>query len=410
MRWLGILFVFILILIFLGPMAGYFFIKEYPYGLYSNWIEGREWNKYYQIPTYSTLYLRPTALEEAPLYREDYPQLWKSFPLRNSLVPLPTRHPLFLTLPLIEFEHKGPEPVVGMSFLSSDSREISRLYNLPMSLGKDYSLGQELFKLPFVRNRIMKLDPETVWKEAFTHIIDVRPKSIDEMIHDLYILHIRSQLLPEGTIKYSLLENDKALIELSSSDKDYVAELILSQHNGSIYSYALKTAKNNQESLKLRAKFLKTISFSPIDPDLGTMLYTEFKHLNFSRQIDQEGLLYLFSAWSQDLNKVDILKEMIFYLERGKKNGQQLKTLYQYAFMKYGKTFTTRNIFSDSDDPELIIQRKIEIENIQRRHAAERELTKKAAPIELTPNERMKMNLRKAKEIGPAQKKDMTVF
>jgi hypothetical protein len=177
---------------------------------------------------------------------------------------------------------------------------------------------------------------------------------------------------------------------------------------GSLFSYVLRTEKNNEESRKLRSKFLNTITFSPTDTDMSRILYTEFKQLNFSRQVDQEGMLYLFSAWSQDPSNVDILKEMIFYLERGSQYQKHLSTFYKYSYSKYGKTFTTRDVFIDQDDNEIALQRKIELEAIGKGQAVVREKVIEAAP-ELTPDERMNMYLKKAKE-APVQKKDeMTI-
>lgn len=83
-------------------------------------------------------------------------------------------------------------------------------------------------------------------------------------------------------------------------------------------------------------------------------------------------MLYLFSAWTQEVESQELLKEIIFYLERGRNTGKQLKTMYKYALKKYGKTFTTRNIFTESDDPELALSRKIEIEEIESRERAKR--------------------------------------
>src|SRR5690606_23924112 len=120
---------------------------------------------------------------------------------------------------------------------------------------------------------------------------------------------------PNGTLRYGLLQDDKAVIEIASKDLDYIVEIIMNYDRGNIYSYILKTEKNKDESRKLRSKFLESITFAPADPAMGKFLYTEFKQLNFARQVDQEGMLFLFSAWSQEMEKVDLLKEMIFYLE-----------------------------------------------------------------------------------------------
>jgi hypothetical protein len=407
MRWL----VSLLLLMGLVVFAGYIFVKGYPYRLYSNWVKGEEWNRYYRIENYSELYLRPVEGEPLASYKEEYEQLWRSFPLRNSSVPLPTRHPLFNTVPFLELPQGKSGPHLGMIITDSNKRELTRIFTRPTSLLSDYSLGQDLFKLPFVRNRIMKYNIDELWKAIFSRAIEVNSKDMDEMIFDLYILHIRSKILPRETIRYGLIDKDKALIELKSSNKDYRVEMILAQQNGALFSYVLRTEINNPESVKLRSKFLSSISFSNIDPALGRVLYTEFKQLNFSRQIDQEGMLYLFSAWTQEIEKPELLKEMIFYLERGRnlKTMEQLKKLYAYAFRKYGKTFTTRNIFSESDDPELILQRKIEIENIEKRLEADRTKAKLPEAPELTPDERMNMYLKKVKETKPQDKNEMTI-
>ena len=405
MRWL----VGLLLTISLVVLIGYIFLKGYPYKLYSNWANGKNWNRYYQISDYRSSLLAPIPVTEIPPYKEDYAQLWKDFPLRNTLTPLPVRHPLFQTVPILEALPDNPSPRVGMIFLSSNGRELSRIFTLPTSLYKDYSQGQDLFKLPFVRNRILKYEADKIWSDIFTYKIDIKSKSMDEMVYDLYLLHLRSKVIPKNTLRYGLINDGKAaLIELASPDKDFILELVLNFRNGSIYSYALRTQKNNEDSKKLRAKFLSAIAFTPMDAAVGKILYTEFKQLNFARQVDQEGMLYLFSAWSQDVNNVELLREMIFYLERGRNNSQQLKALYAYSLKKFGKTFTSKKDFTDSDDPNLVLQRKIEIENIEKKQAADRERAKAPTEADLTPDEKMNIYLKKAKE-GPSSGKDMTI-
>jgi hypothetical protein len=406
MRWLLAL----LLTMGLSLVGGYILLKGYPYRLYSRWLQGQEWNKYYTIEKFRPLLLKSEALEKIESYNEDYVQLWKVFPIRNSLIPLPTRHPLFLTVPIIERKDKHSELHLGMTILSSTGREISRIYTLPTNHYRDYTIGQELFKLPFVRNRILKHNQQQVWRDVFSREIKVESKSLDEMIYDLYILHVRSELLPEETVRYGLIKDGKqVMIELLSRDKDYSVELVLTQDNGTIYSYVIVTEKRNEESQKLRTKFLSSVNFSPIDDAMANLIYKEFKHLNFSRQVDQEGMLYLFSAWSQNLQKVDYFKEMIFYLERGVRNTASLRVLYEFSFKHYGKTFTTRNTFDPHEDPEMALQRKIEIEEMQTRKKAEQSELKAAVAPALTPDEKMDMYLKKVKEEKARKKDDMTI-
>lgn len=406
MRWLALIF-----LLMAGTLwSAYQYGKQYPFQKYSAWINGRDYGLYYQISDYRPLYLSPTGVEEIPPYLEDYEQLWREFPISNSLVPLPTRHPLFQSIPIIENRGTNLPPQLGMIIQDPKGREISRVYSLETGLYRDYSQGQELFKLPYVRNRLLGKTLNELWTDIFSYQILPGSKPIDSMIYDLYILHLRSKILPKDTIRYGLIQGGKqALIELASPDKDYIIELILSQQNGHIFSYLIKTEKDNSESRKLRSKFLESITFSPMDEALSRLLYTEFKQLHYARQIDQEGMLYLFSSWSQRPDNVDLLKEMIYYLERGDNTKKQLRALYNYAFKKYGKTFTSRKDLADGEDPGLDLQRKIEIEERENREAAEANRGK-APPIpELTPEEKMNIYLKKAKEEKPQSSEDMTV-
>lgn len=402
----GMTVVIILVGLVLGAAA--WMVWRYPGSLYSKWTRGEGYNRYYEIENFRPLLLRPVSLEAIPDYKEEYPELWKDFPLRSTMLPLPVRHPFFVTVPILDFDKKGKSVNLGISFLGPSGRENSRIYALPSGVQKDYTTGTELFKLPYVKNRLVGHSQEEVWKDVFTKEIIPETKTLDEMIYDLYLIYIRSKLLPKEAVRYGMIpKTPKAIIEMESKDKDYIMELVMIQDRGSVYSYVVRTEKNNEESRKLRSKFLNTITFSPTDTAMSRIIYTEFKQLNFTRQVDQEGNLYLFSAWSQDTSNEELVKEMIFYLERGSRYYKHLSSFYKYALAKYGKTFTTRDVFTENDEPEIALQRKIELEAIGKR----RDLKDNAVDttVELTPEERMNEYLKKAKQ-APAQTKDeMTI-
>ena len=391
-------------------VGGYLYVVDFPYYKYSRWINGTSKDRYYEIPEFRAIYLNSPALDEIPPYQEDYVQLWKEFPLRNSLIPMPTRHPMFQTVPIVETNGKNGTPHFGIILEDPKGRELSRVYTLPNRLYQDHGQGQELFKLPYVRNRILNKKLDIIWKDIFSFKIDVKDKSVDEMIYDLYIVHLRSKILPKETVRYGLIKDGKqALIELTSKDKDYKVELIMTMDSGSIFSYVLKTEINSSESVKLRSKFLETITFSPIDDTIGRFLYTEFKQLNFARQIDQEGMLYLFAAWSQNPDSVELLKEMIFYLERGQNTKKQLKAFHNYSFKRYRKTYTTRNDVDSQDNPEIILQRNIELEERQNKKNADVLSNQRPEMPELTSDEKMKLNLKKVKKEKAKEAEDMTI-
>jgi hypothetical protein len=405
MRWLLLLIMLIISSVF----GAYIFLKGQPYRLYSQWVRGEAWDFYYRIPNYRPFFLAPEQPDPIPPYKEDYLQLWKDFSIGHSRMPLPTRHPLFKTIPIVELKDKQALPNLGMQLVTSGGREVIRLYNMPLVLLQDHTLGQELFKLPYVRNRLLKLDSDEVWNAVFTHKIEVHSKSLSQMIFDLYVLHLRSKLLPKETMRYGLISEGKVLIELLSADKDYMLELVLKQERGMVYSYLLRSDRQHAESQKLRSKFLESISFSPLDQAMGKIIYQEFKHLNFARQVDQEGMLYLFSSWTQDPTNAELLREMIFYLEKGKLNAAQLRVLYDYAFKKYGTTLTARTDFEDDEDPGIALQRKIEMEKKRNRQVAEGLELNGREQKPLNPKEKMNIYLKKAKEGAPAKTRDMTI-
>jgi hypothetical protein len=407
MRWMVLLLLLLSAIAGLGVMS----IKRIPYSYYAHWMQGEKWNKYYEIEGFRKLYLSSPRLDDVDPYKEKFQELWKVFPLNNTLIPLPVRHPLFRTFPIVEFREKYPAPHVGISIASSNRREISRIYTLPVNFFRDHLLDQEIFKLPYVRNRLLRVPLDKLWPDIFSKKIQVEPKSVDEMLYDLYLVHLRTKYIPKQARRYGLNQNGKqVLIELVSSNKDYKVELVMSQRSGNIYSYILRTAINNKESKELRDKFLGSVDFAPADPAVARILYTEFKQLGFARQVDQEGVQYLFCAWSQDTGNQDLLKELIFYMERERGTSKRIQPFYRFALKKYGKSFTTKAVFDDNDDPEVVLSRQIEMEDRDKKMEVEREKSKGPAPVDLTPDERMNLYLKEAKELKKKNEtKEMTV-
>lgn len=387
----------LVVLVLAGLGLGWLNIKSYPYRLYRDYMTGVKKDRYYELSPLRPNLLEPTAVKPLSAYKEDYPQLWKNFQVMNASVPLPTRHPLFRLIPLIQAT-PTKSPQLGLSFQNQLGREIIRLYLLPPTMFRDYLQEEALFKLPYLRNRLVKLSNDEVWKKIFTKTIIIEPKPIDEMIEDLYIHYIRHEFLPKGVINYGLIkaEDNLAIVEMTPKDKDYQVELVMQHQNGEIFSYVIMTEKNSLDSMGLRSKFIESIAQRASDESMGRILYTEFKQLNFARQVDQEGMLYLFAAWSQQVDNADLFKEMIFYLERGTGNKEILKNLYQYAFKRFGKTFSTRS-GEFMDDEDLNLQRKIELEAAEQKKLLQQQEIKAVVP-QLSPEEKMNLYLKKAKD------------
>ena len=382
------------------PLVGiYVAASTLPYVYYNKLIEGKVSHDLYKLPRWDQRFLVPpkqTAMTKVP---DDFSTLWREFHLRDVIVPLPAGHPMFKTIPLVESRPDLDEPVRGGLFRSATGREMARVYRLKNGTWNDHMDDQELFKLPMVKRELRKIPHEQVWKDLFTKDITGKKLPWQQMVYNLYLLNLRSQILPERLIKYVLLSDEKkALVEVESKNKDYRTEIIFEFDRGLLLSYLLVSELSNTDSQDLRSRFIEKISFRTSTKELAPIIYNEFKQLSFNRQTDQEGMLYLFSAWSHDMEQADMLKEMIYFLERGEKNHEQLKPLYRYAYKRYNKTFTSRDIGLDMDDDDIRLQRRIELEAIEERKRVLTKAREPKPPPVATPKETMDDYLRRARE------------
>ena len=103
----------------------------------------------------------------------------------------------------------------------------------------------------------------------------------------------------------------------------------------------------------------------------------------------------------------ELMREMIFYLERGSLNELQLIPLHRYAFIRFGSTFTTKAI--DSTDPEIQLQRMIELDKKEQRARAAKSVVVPDEAEGLSEKEKLKLRLKRAKESDPRKSEDVTV-
>ena len=381
------------------PVVGvYVAANTVPYIYYNKLIEGKTSNKYYKLEHWDQRYLVPPKQTEMNKIADDFSTLWREFHLRDVVIPLPAGHPMFKTIPLVENREGVEEPMLGILFRAPTGREMARIYLLNNGTWNDRMDDQELFKLPVVKRELQKVPHDQVWKDLFTKNITGWELPWQQMAYNLYLLNLRSVILPERMKSYVLLaDGKKALVEVESKNKDYRTEIVFEFERGLLLSYLLVSEIGNTDSQDLRSRFIEKISFRTSTKELAPIIYNEFKQLAFNRQTDQEGMLYLFSAWSHDMQQSDMLKEMIYFLERGEKNHDQLRPLYRYAYKRYNKTFTSRDIGLEEDDDDIRLQRRIELEAIaERKRVLEKTREPKPAPV-VTPKETMDDYLRRAR-------------
>jgi len=153
------------------------------------------------------------------------------------------------------------------------------------------------------------------------------------------------------------------IAEFTSLDNRYKSEVVFFLRNGIVYSIRTSTNKISDFAGDVRAMFFNNIQLNIRNQDYATKIYAEYKILPFHRRIDQEGMVYLFSAWGHTSDQKSFLKEMINFLERGEGNIKQLTPLYKYAYEKYGSSFSNRkDVFKKMESANDRLKRKIEEE------------------------------------------------
>jgi hypothetical protein len=374
-------------------------VKMLPYYLYNQAINGKSTHKLYKLTHFRPSLLNPNSVGAVGEYDKSYSNLWREFHLRDVVIPLPAGHPLYKITPFLKQVVSLSEPQLGLVFTNPSGREMARVHLLQAGVWSNQLEAQKLFKLPIVQNELKKKSDQDVWRDIFSMKIEGWDLPWQTMVYNLYILHLRASMIPQNILKFGLMpDGNMAYVEIPSKNKDYKTEIIFSFDRGLLLSYLLVTDRNSFDSREIRSRFIEGIKFRTTDKSLSQLIYREFKQLSFRRQTDSEGMLYLFSAWSHDPDNIELIKEMIYYLERGLNNSAQLRPIYRYAFSRFKKTFTTRDIGTELDDPDIKLQRKIELEEIAER--ASLQLKPKMAPkaIELTPKEQLNQHLKKAKE------------
>ncbi len=164
-----------------------------------------------------------------------------------------------------------------------------------------------------------------------------------------------------------------------------------------IYPLVIRTRTSDISAMNFRSKFIREINYKSSTTDSAISIYGSYKQISYGQRIDQQGMAYLYSAWSHDPENRDYIRVIILFLERGKLNLKYLKPFYEYAYKKFGSSLSTDSGFL-SETPAETLKRRISEEL-----AAEikKETEKKAANFEgqfASPEDKIKFHLQKAKD------------
>lgn len=371
-----------------------------PYYLYNEILKNKHESTWYFHPEFKKEFLHPKRPVEGDSSELGNDDLWSKFHFMDVVLPMPVQNPFFYVAPILAYDKKLKRTDFGLKLYNEGGREISKIFFVRNRLFPNVRKSQKIFKLPLVKAELDKYSKDQIWKDIFTKDIDGWNIPFSQMVYNLYLIQLRSKILPVSTLSYSLVKGtSSAIIELESKNKDYTSEMILTYSRGLIYSFVLQTERDNKEADLVRYKLLNETRFRGGSESLAKILYLEYKNLEYRDQIDHKGMLYLLSAWTHSSDNKRLLIEMIERLEKGYKNQKQLEPLYSYALKRYNSTFTTRSIEDLNISDEVRLKRNIEIEET----AYEKKLKQEAPkPVirrrELTEDEKLKALLKEAKK------------
>ena len=392
------IFLMLLILI-LGAAMMVAALIALPFYGYQQMISGQLRSEWYTIDNYDHRFLVPDEITQTPPHHISDEKNWKKFHFQDLLIPLPVKNPFYFSAPILEFDSKVNKSSTGIQLFLPSGRVISEVRFIPLKSLRYQLRSQKIFQLPLVRKIIKRIDRNKIWKDIFTKKIDNWRVPIKEMLYNLYLIQMRSWILPANFVKFQWYDDQDqlALITLESENKDFTTEIILKKHKSTIYSYSIQTRSNVDIAQAFRSKFLNSIKFREGHHSLSDIIYREFQSLSYDQKIDHEGMLYLFSAWSHNMFDKSIIREMVEYLERGEQNQKQLAPVYRYALARWGTTFSTRFI-DGLTDSDIQLKRSIEHEQLAtEKRLREEEVRPQKVETPMGPEEQMQDMLKRAK-------------
>lgn len=396
-------------------ISGYL-LSMAPYHFYSLATEEGMDSSYLKISKQSSSYIKGGDYEwdrVEGVYAEEQ-NIWKRFHFHNFEIPLPVHHPYFLVVPDMKTHFDPPELGVRMldhnkELLGSFHTKSDIAFVLPFETHK-------IFNLPAFKNYILMKKEKEIWKDLFYKDLSLKNFSIfkpqilttapyKELVYNLFLLNMRTKFFPEGANKISYFASRNiGVVEVELGTEavvkdNYKEEYLYMLEGGTIHRVALRTKNFDLITEALRKRYLKQIKYKASTPEDSIPIYNEYKKLDYDQRVDQEGMVYLFAAWTHNLDNENFLREMIQFLERGKQNIVHLQPLYEYAYRKYGSNYS-----KDSGTLKETAQKRLErktAEELEKEMDVERK--RNLEDIEgnfSSDEEKIKFFLQKAKDEG----------
>ncbi len=342
------------------------FILLLPYFIYSTVLSSGINSEYLQIrPVESLIYGKQSFNFERlkGIYYEDDSR-WDQVALSNFTIPFPVYHPQFHLNPILgRLTAKGDEVGFGVSYRDQEERVLVDFkQELVGKFNYDFISKHKLFSLPIFKNYILSKNNSEIWKDLFTkdlsttfilrryfahrtidqYLGDLLSTPYRELTYGLFIYLLRQEYLPAGHSEITFVEESKTgVVYLPPAlGAELQEEQIFVLNNGLIYKAKIFSRLQSIQAEALRLRLLKRTSFHDSTESDAQSLYSRYKSFPYLDRIGKLGTSYLYAAWSHVPDDVKFLKELIYFLERGKNNSLPLQELYQFAYERYGNNFS----------------------------------------------------------------------
>lgn len=336
---------------------------------------------------------------------------YETFHFTHFELPMPINHPVFSLIPAIKIESQVPR--LGARFQNPKNIEF---FSFMIDRGYQFettSDQQKLFILPFFKNYISRKSTDEIWADLFqkklllpsnvggsfvASLAALQHVTYRELVYNLYILYNRRFVLPANTIKFSFYkERNIGIAQVPSDDPDIIVEKIFTMEKGLIYPVTIRTRTSELGAKNFRTKFLRELKYKTSTTDSAISIYARYKQIPYVYRVDQQGMTYLYSAWSHDLSNRDFIRVIVLFLERGYSNLKYLKPFYEFAYKKFGSSLSSESGYLNETAPEAL-KRKISEQLANEVKAGENSVGQKSEGEFATPEDRIRFNLQKAKD------------
>jgi len=393
------------------------YLAGYPYKLYGEILESGIDSEFFSAEKTPDHLIAPKDWRPKESVNPVFTQ-FKTFHFADYDIPLPVHHQEFMLIPVIEEYEQWLS--LGALFLGLNRREYVRFrVDSPMPFNSFEPKGK-IFEIPVLQTSSLNKSDGKFLQDVFSMDIGLPERSYSwwerykyfsevswaDLVYRLKVLEKRRSIFPDSAKGFDWDEKHQLgilyLEEFGVNDTKVLAdqldpevsnEMVILYNNGNLHRLRLRTHLYERTSQHYRELFYRTLSFRESTKESSFPIYAQFKSLNKKDQLDQLGMIHLFTAWTH-VQEEEYLRGIILSIEQGRSALHHLNPLYNYSFRRYGTNFSG---FAESlRETEDRKARRLHFEKLKSEKEAleSRELI--FNPDRLPANERLEHFLREA--------------